>query len=128
MLAIKIVIGVRTRSAYTNGDKPALAAHITDYDRLIVLADEFYSAFREQWMRENKPQGFEAHDIRLGGLVYRIRHCKERIEAYIEGSLSSIEELEETLLDFLGNGYEFFKRPISYNWWQSAALTCVGSI
>ena len=124
VLSVKFDIGVRTRSAYTNGDKTALAALIPDYDRLIVLADEFYSAFREQWMRENKPQGFEAHDIRLGGLIYRIRHCKERIEAYIEGSLSSIEELEETLLDFEGNGYEFFKRPISYNWLQGIAMTC----
>ena len=45
-------------------------------------------------MRENKSYGFEIQDIRLGGLMTRITHCKEVILDYISGRISKIEELE----------------------------------
>ncbi len=124
-LALKFDLGVRTREAYNSGDKAALSALISDYERLLCLVDEFYNAFRTQWMTENKPQGFEVHDIRLGGLYFRIKHCKERLEAYTENRLERIEELEETLLDFYGKK-EFEKKTISFNLWkQSVSTGCI---
>lgn len=121
VLSLKFDIGVRTRKAYADGDKTAVAALIPDYDRLLCLIDEFYRAFREQWMKENKPNGFEVQDIRIGGLSFRVRHCKERLAAYAENKLSSIDELEEALLDFKGGGEAFGKSPICFNSWGAAA-------
>ena len=122
-LAVKYDIGIRTRKAYNSGDKAALAALISDYERLLCLIDEFYKAFRTEWMTENKPNGFEVQDSRIGGLYFRVKHCKERLEAYAENRLERIEELEEALLDFNGKS-EFEKKPINFNDYKRA--TSVG--
>lgn len=119
-LAVKVDIGIRTRNAYNSGDKKKLAALIPEYDRLLCLIDEFYKAFRNEWMTENKANGFEVQDIRIGGLCLRVKHCKERLEAYTENRLESLEELEEALLDFKG-GDEFEKNAISFNDWRRSA-------
>lgn len=124
VLAVKVDIGIRTRAAYNSGDKAALAALIPDYDRLLCLIDEFYKAFRTEWMTENKPNGFEVQDSRIGGLYFRVRHCKERLEDYTENRIARIEELEETLLDFKGNS-EFEKKPINFNDCKGATTACV---
>ena len=58
---------------------------------LTELTDAFYYAFRRQWMKENKPQGFDVQDIRIGALLLRLRHCRERLEDYAAGRISTIE-------------------------------------
>jgi hypothetical protein len=56
-------------------------------------------------------------DIRLGGLMLRIKHCRERLESYLRGEEDSLPELEEVLLDFWGKGLEYDKFTPSYaNW------------
>ena len=64
--------------------------------------EHFYEVYREQWLAENKPFGFEVQDLRLGGLCKRIRHCGERLQAYLDGALDRIEELEAPVLDVRG--------------------------
>lgn len=83
-----------------SGEKSALESLISDYERLIVLIDEFYNAFKEQWEKENKPNGFEVQDIRIGGLRLRVQHCKERIENFVSGKISAIEELNGSHFGF----------------------------
>ena len=39
-------------------------------------------------------------DIRMGGLLQRIKRAESRIENYLAGSISHIEELEVDLLPF----------------------------
>ena len=51
-------------------------------------------------MRENKPHGFDVQDIRLGGLMQRLKTCRARLERYCTGELDRLEELEEEQLDF----------------------------
>ena len=51
-----------------------------------------------------KPHGFEVQDMRLGGLMQRMRHCRERLERYLKGEETTLPELEIVLLDFWGNG------------------------
>ena len=75
-----------------------------DYRRLLERTEDFHAALQRQWMLENKPCGFEVQDLRLGGLMQRIKSCRERLARYAEGSLSSIPELEEPLLSN-GTGY-----------------------
>ncbi len=117
VLSVKFDIGVRTRKAYESGEKSALESLISDYERLIVLIDEFYNAFKEQWEKENKPNGFEVQDIRIGGLRLRVQHCKERIENFVSGKISAIEELEEAILDFGGNEKNYSRSPMCFNGW-----------
>lgn len=50
-------------------------------------------------MHENKPQGFDVIDLRIGGQRQHLLHCKARLLAYADGQLDRIEELEEPVLD-----------------------------
>lgn len=121
VLSVKYDIGVRTRKAYESKDTSALKNIIADYDRLIALIDAFYDAFKEQWEKENKPNGFEVQDIRIGGLRLRVQHCKERLEAFSEGKIPSLPELDEPILDFHGAEKAFNCSPICFNDWGTSA-------
>ncbi len=98
VLAIKADIGVRTRDAY--GDREAVQALLPDYKKMIKRTEVFYRAFRAQWYKESKPQGFDVHELRIGGLLLRMKSALERLEAYCRGEIDTIPELEEPLLPF----------------------------
>ena len=99
LLAVKYPLGKRTREAYKKG-KEALAALVKGYEEAEKRLETFYRAFRTLWYKENKPQGFDVHDLRLGGLARRLRSCRERIESYLGGEIDGIPELEEEILPF----------------------------
>lgn len=107
VLAIKAELGVKTRQVYERKDKEALKELLGEYKRLLKKLETFYRAYKEQWFLENKPHGFDVQDIRMGGLMIRIRSCMERLQDLYDGKIDVIEELEETQLDFYGKGMEF---------------------
>ena len=98
-LSVKADLGIRTRAAYLSGDQKAAKALCADYDAALERLDAFYAAYEQQWMHENKPQGFDVIDLRIGGQRQRLLHCRDRLLAYAEGRLDRIEELEEPVLD-----------------------------
>ena len=101
VMAIKYELGVKTRDAYQSGDKAELLRLAKeDYATLLKLVNEFARAFERQWMLDNKPQGFDVHDIRLGGLIRRIDSCRRRLIDYANGKTEKIDELEEVILPF----------------------------
>ena len=99
VLAIKWDLGLRLRSAYQNKDLSALK-NIADneipvlIDKLIVFKQMFYT----RWMAENKTNGFQTHDLRIGGVVERLKTVKILVDAYQNGEITEISELEEKLL------------------------------
>lgn len=120
VLALKTDLGLRTRKAYLDGDKAALAALVGEYAEVEKRVDVFYEVYRTQWMLENKPHGFDVQDIRLGGLARRVRSCKECLKAYLDGQLERIEELEEPVLHHSCN-QNAQPGPVSFNSWGSSA-------
>jgi hypothetical protein len=117
LLSYKYDLGVRVREAYRVRDEKALREIVVDFKKTEKAVEAFYQAFRLLWHKENKPHGFEVQDIRLGGLMLRIKHCRERLESYLRGEEDSLPELEEVLLDFWGKGLEYDKFTPSYaNW------------
>jgi len=117
VLETKAELGLRTYNAYTSGDRETLADLPALYRETEKRLEAFISAFRAQWDGENKPQGFEVQEIRLGGLLLRLKSCRERLEAYHAGTLDSIPELEETRLpEYSGHGaYGHWQRLVSVN-------------
>ena len=112
VLEFKAELGVRTRKAYADGDRAAVVALLPDYDETLERLDDFYRAFRTQWYRENKPQGFEVQDARLGGLMLRLKNARQLLADYADGTVERLEELEEPVLplfgaDNVGNGLCF---------------------
>ena len=98
VLEKKATLSNRTRNAYEKGDKEQLKLLLADYEDVIKRIDVFHAAFYCLWSKENKAFGWEIHDVRIGGLIRRVKTCKERIEAYIVGQITEIEELDTTAL------------------------------
>ena len=97
---VKYALGYRVRKAYRAGDREALAVIADDFARTKRLLKKFIKSFSAQWNEECKPFGFEKHDLRLGGLLQRLSHCRRRLGEYAEGRSDRIEELEEEILPF----------------------------
>ncbi len=119
VLSLKAELSKRTREIYRQGDRESLRLLIEDYKKVEKKLERFYQLCRNQWYLENKPHGFDVQDIRLGGLMCRVKNCAQRLQALYDGKISAIEELEETQLDILGNGEDFGKNHMVY--WQGWA-------
>ena len=115
-LEIRLGLGVETREAYRKGDKNKLRQLAEgDYAQLLERLEAFYAAYKKQWFAENKPQGFEVQDIRLGGLLQRVKTCRERLLQHAETG-APLAELEDEIL-FFHWGDDASDRHIDiYNW------------
>ena len=119
VLEKKADLGVRTYIVYQNRDIDSLKQLVLEYDIVISLIEDFYNSYEEQWMRENKPHGFDVQDIRIGGLIRRIKHCKKQLSRYIDGTYLKLEELEEKRLDMKNRSNNMY---LEFNNW-SATVT-----
>ncbi len=112
-LEIKIDLPERTRAAYAPGDKEAIRSLAEgDYTEFLARLERFYAAFRKQWYTVNKTYGFEIQDIRLGGLMQRIKSCRERLLEYAGGEITEIAELAEEVFPY-PDGNVPYKRTAS---------------
>ncbi len=103
VIAKKGRLGIAIREAYLANDREGMKKLAAEVLAVKDLVADFYKAFRKQWFAENKGYGFEVQDIRLGGLMQRLKHCAERMYAYADGQIESIEELAGHLLDVRGS-------------------------
>lgn len=100
-LTVKYELGLKTRRAYENGEKEVLRSLAeNDYTAAMKRIGSYAKALEKQWMRDNKPQGFDVHDLRFGGLLRRLNVCKRRILDFVNGKTDRIPELEEKLLPY----------------------------
>ena len=106
VLAVKHDLGKRTREIYKRGNKEEIASLADDYKIAIDALEVFIDKFRRLWFKENKPHGFDVQELRLGGLLLRLRSQRERLLSYAEGEIDVIEELEEEILEYIGHGYQ----------------------
>ena len=120
VLSKKQRIGIDLRAAYKSRDEKKLKELADKLDGVAQSVKDFHAAFRYQWFKENKPFGFEIHDVRLGGLIARLSTCKTRVYDYLEGRIGKIEELEEEILPQLDG-----KTLRSYSW---SSLVSTGRI
>lgn len=100
VLAQKATLGADTREAYIARDRDGLKRLLHRYNEVERLLWNFYCIYRNQWMKDNKPFGFEIQEARIGGLLMRIGSCHERLQKYYDGKIGRIDELEETTLDY----------------------------
>ncbi len=107
ILEIKTEMGILLREAYQKGDRKELGRLFCALKSLQERIEEFYAALHAQWHRENRSNGFDVQDIRIGALKQRVSAAISKIGAYLEGAAESIPELAERLLDFMGNGDKF---------------------
>ena len=76
-----------------------------DYSKLEKLIPEFHKAYEKQWFAENKTNGFDVQDLRIGGLIQRTKSCRKRLLDYVSGKIDRIEELEGEILPYKTKNY-----------------------
>ena len=120
VMQYKYELGKKTREAYKKGDKAELERLAKeDYLQVARNMKKFGAAFEKQWYKENKPQGFDVQDHRIGGMIYRTDACRKRILDYVAGKVDSIPEYEEELIDIYG------KQPSSIGVYKTYATVNV---
>ena len=111
MLSLKCEIAENLRKAYFKNDREYLKMLTT---KKLPLLSEKVSVLqkiqRKMWHKTNKPFGFEVLDVRYGGLISRIDTAILRIEEYLNGEITKIEELEEKRLPYATSGVHKYER------------------
>ena len=88
------------RSSYKAGNKEFLNKVANELiDELIPLYHRLNELRVELWMRSTTPFGVEKLQIQYAGMIERLKFAKKRINQYLNGEISVIEELEEEILD-----------------------------
>jgi len=119
VLELKCDMGLRIKAAYDSGDKKTLR-YISQVElpKLLARVKNLHSALRTGWYNENKTFGFDVQDIRFGALKERIRSAQLRINDYLSGKISRIEELEQERLDYQCRKGDDVGKHISANLWS----------
>ncbi|WP_130858760.1 beta-N-acetylhexosaminidase [Gracilibacillus phocaeensis] len=101
VLAKKASIGIELKQAYDSKHFDVLR-DIADnkIPEIIELVRVLHAAHKEQWLTINKPFGWEVIDIRYGGLIARLQTAAERVNTYVRGEVSTIDELEQERLPY----------------------------
>jgi hexosaminidase len=124
VLAQKSDLGQRITHAYRQGDKTALR-RIADQELPEVIQNvvALRAAHRCEWFAIYKPFGWEVLDIRYGGLLSRLDTAIQRINDYLAGQVSCIEELVEERLSFDGiqRPQEGVDPGFAYNYYRIAS-------
>lgn len=123
-LALKNSLGVELRNSYQSGNREKLIEIKSSLTNLYGALDAFLIAFREAYYYENKPHGFDVQVIRIGGLKARLEETERRLNEYLNGEITSIPELEETILDANGESGEKSdgKAKVLNNWAFNASV------
>lgn len=112
-LEVKAYLGIETRKIYRSKDKEGLLFLINQYEVALKRLKVFYKKYKEMWLKENKPFGFEVQTIRIGGLIQRIKDCKEILKNYSLGLITSIPELEENVLPYCNHLRRYYYQGIA---------------
>lgn len=105
VLSVKSTLGVRIKRHYDAKQLGELTSIVSDeLPKLISLVEELRLANRKMWMLTYKAFGWEVLDIRYGGLKARIQSAGDRILDYVEGRVSTLEELDAERLIFDQSG------------------------
>ena len=85
---------------YYDENNILMLKNIADNEIPLIIKNikKFYKTFRNNWEYENKANGFEIHDVRLGGLIQRLKHCKDILNLYAKNKINVIDELVQDKL------------------------------
>ncbi|MEG1446456.1 MAG: beta-N-acetylhexosaminidase [Ruthenibacterium sp.] len=101
VLALKCRAGCELRAAYLSGDKTTLAHWQKELlPELASRIENFARLYHIQWKRENKIAGLDVFDLKIGGLLQRIKSAQERLAEYESGATTHLEEFERPVLPF----------------------------
>lgn len=101
-LSYKADLGIKIRKAYREDNKAELAKSLVTISMARESLNAFHQSVKNQWMIECRMFGYEVLDGRLGFLKNRMISAAESINAYLNGNINKIEELEKDILPYDG--------------------------
>ncbi len=115
-LATKSYIGENLVPAYKSGDKETLKkiAEVLLPELKEKLA-AVHRVHRDVWFRGSKSFGWQRVDMRYGGVLARCDTTIRRIEGYLNGEISCLEELEEQRLHKAVMGFQNYNRIVNFD-------------
>lgn len=120
VLSGKADLGVHIKDAYDREEKEILKEiSQNEIPDIICNLEEMKRIREEIWMTDAKPFGYELLDVKLGGVITRLKSTGRRIDNYLNGKVSRLEELEETRLPYFTD--EMDKRE---NRWDRITSGC----
>ncbi len=113
VLDVKATLSLRTRLAYKSGNKKELSRIVKDYDTLVKRLETFHYDFFVAWRTDNKDHGFETHDARIGGVIRRVKTCRDLLKEFIDGKITEIQQLDDDVTFINRNGINWYNRLVS---------------
>ena len=107
VLADKADLGMCIKSAYDRSDRAALKDISQNViPGIICNLTDMKSSREKIWMNDAKPFGYEILDIKIGGVITRLKSTGYRIDNYLNGNVLRLEELEEERLPYFTRGMD----------------------
>lgn len=107
VLADKADLGMCIKSAYDRSDRAALKDISQNViPGIICNLTDMKSSREKIWMNDAKPFGYEILDIKIGGVITRLKSTGYRIDNYLNGNVLRLEELEEERLPYFTKGMD----------------------
>lgn len=107
VLADKADLGMCIKSAYDRSDRAALKDISQKViPEIICNLTDMKSSREKIWMNDAKPFGYEILDIKIGGVITRLKSTGYRIDNYLNGNVLRLEELEEERLPYFTKGMD----------------------
>ena len=94
----KLKLRSKLLQAYDSHDRTTLRELIAnDIPAMIGALQNWQLAFRQQWLRRNKPFGLDVIQNRIGGQLVRWEELSRCLAEYLDGQIKEIAELEVKL-------------------------------
>jgi hypothetical protein len=99
-IAVRVNLRTELSKAYRAGNRQRLRK-LRDQDLAQArrALEQLWKYHRAMWMNTYKPFGWEVIEHRYGGLLARFDTLKDRLTAYLNGTLDEIPELAEKILN-----------------------------
>ncbi len=99
VLAVKVDLRNRMADAYRQGNREELQSiAATVIPDLLQAIEQLWKLHRSVWHRDFKTFGWETIEGRYGALLLRTRTLGDRLQQYLDSTISSLPELEVDLL------------------------------
>ncbi len=97
-----------------NKDRSAAEPYAVLMDKLAILTDELLNVWYDLWHTEYGNYGWDIIDLRVGGLIARMKTAAKKMHAFANGTLDSIPELEAKKLPYASCHSPWFSNFIGY--------------
>lgn len=107
-ISAKIALYDALNQAYSAKDSAALRDIAEKLIPETVKVCQYYGKlFRDNWLKNAKPFGLEVMQRRAAGMIDRLNETGLRINEYLDGKVSAIEEVESRLASTVTEGNPF---------------------